>query len=867
MTNSDSDNVVLLNATNSVATRVRYTKLFEKCQTITTKHLQASLLNMFDNADDTLFSMAEKADHTTDQTYFFDSMRVVRLHRESIESKFKHLIQQQFTTRSKHISPVEESSLETMNFSDLSLVEEADLEETIAIKNIVTKIKNKYTQELGAINKRMAHILSYEVLTDDDNPAGPVKICEAFVHAVKDLDIDLKISLIILKLFEKELLVGVASLYKELNEFFITENVLPKLKLAISKKEQTARSDSAAEPDALADYNGHSHANTSHLQQGRPSGSNYSQQDTSINHLHALLHPNQNIPSQTGISGYATQSPNSVHPTNGMFASAAQPGTAGGTGSTNGIDSGDSQVQQPGSGEFNATHFISALSSIQTNGPTYNPDNLAPLSPSDITQHVIQQIQKQHQGFDASQLNPLDKDVIDVVSMLFEYILDDKNIIASAKALIAKLQIPMIKAAIIDKEFFATNGHPARALLNSLAKAALIIGDNESDETQSLLNKIQQIVETIISDFQDDISIFQLLLTEFENYMEEHEQEVHVAHEGITQKGKFKEDYALATQWVESTLTSILQEKVLPEPVVALLKGPWKKVMLHTFLNSGQDSNTWKNQTRFIDILIWSVQPKNVKVDRSMLGNIIHQLLTTLRNGLTTIGATEADIQSVLNTLEPYHVASVKGELYHTHTEKPEHATSDESNLDEYNIEVSEVKNVEFDKLCEDTGEFDLDTINETIRQLEQELDSLDDLEESMETFQNNYADKLDHDMETQDKVLMENIVLSDYGTQEPDAEQVEDEYLELARHLEQGKWVEFTNDEGKQVRAKLAWKSDLLGEFTFTDWRFNVVADKSLNGFATELRRGSAMILDDVPILDRALSAVMDTLSLQKQA
>ena len=120
--------------------------------------------------------------------------------------------------------------------------------------------------------------------------------------------------------------------------------------------------------------------------------------------------------------------------------------------------------------------------------------------------------------------------------------------------------------------------------------------------------------------------------------------------------------------------------------------------------------------------------------------------------------------------------------------------------------------------------------------------------------------------MENTDKLLMENIVLSDYENDESDIAQVDDEYLELARHLEQGKWVEFTNGEGEQVRAKLAWKSDLLGEYTFTDWRFNVVADKSLNGLAAELRRGSATILDDVPILDRALSAVMDTLSTQKQ-
>ena len=89
----------------------------------------------------------------------------------------------------------------------------------------------------------------------------------------------------------------------------------------------------------------------------------------------------------------------------------------------------------------------------------------------------------------------------------------------------------------------------------------------------------------------------------------------------------------------------------------------------------------------------------------------------------------------------------------------------------------------------------------------------------------------------------------------------INDEYLELARHLEMGKWVEFQDEEGKQRHAKLAWKSELLGEYTFLNWKFDVVADKTLIELADDLRQGKAKVMDDVPLMDRALSSVLTTL------
>ena len=192
-----------------------------------------------------------------------------------------------------------------------------------------------------------------------------------------------------------------------------------------------------------------------------------------------------------------------------------------------------------------------------------------------------------------------------------------------------------------------------------------------------------------------------------------------------------------------------------------------------------------------------------------------------------------------------------------------------------------------------------LDEIDQTILSMEQELRSLEELAKSIEqgdaldnsgendTENSNVISENDSDQpdsyaqmdddfkllgdndDTSDennfnKLITEDIILSGYSTNQDEApeDQPQDEYLELARHLEQGKWVEFLDDNQKTTRAKLAWKSELLGEYTFLNWKFDVVADKTLYGLAADLRRGSANIIDELPLVDRALSAVMSSLT-----
>ena len=118
---------------------------------------------------------------------------------------------------------------------------------------------------------------------------------------------------------------------------------------------------------------------------------------------------------------------------------------------------------------------------------------------------------------------------IEMVAMLFDFIFETKDLPDGIKALLARLQIPVLKAAMLDGAFFAKKSHPSRLLVNELAQAGLGWSPAMGQE-DPLYRKIDEIVHQILDNFSDDLAIFDEQREDLEAFLAEEEKAAEAEH-------------------------------------------------------------------------------------------------------------------------------------------------------------------------------------------------------------------------------------------------------------------------------------------------------------------------------------------------
>ncbi|WP_447843570.1 DUF1631 domain-containing protein [Pseudomonas aeruginosa] len=480
--------------------------------------LKQALQALFDNADDTLFEMADRATSNLEQNAFFEAMRDLRLKRKSIERVYLQKVFEEFSALNQVQSGKSVPTLDTVSFDSLSLVQNEELEESVAVDAMVARVMSRDATALAHLSTRLNTLVGRKV-DEKSNPLAPRPLTAAFLDACQGLGVEIKVKLIILKLFEKYVLAHCDQLYAEANQILVAAGVLPELKSALPRRQPAVR------PEAVRD------AGTLQAQAALLDGG----QQEVFGALQELLAQVRDNP-----SFYRRETPENAAPI-----------------SSNDLMRLLSHLQQhlpgPGAAEF------------------------------DVRDGVDQLLQRvSHKSGRSRVVGQVDDDVINLVSMLFEFILDDRTLPDSLKALIGRMQIPMLKVALLDKTFFSRGSHPARRLLNEIASASLGWAEHNDARRDSLYQKIEQVVMRLLNDFVDDPAIFAELLEDFIAFTGDERRRSELLEQRTRDAEEGRAKAELARQDVEQVLNQRLLGKVLPEVVVRLLRDAWSKVMLLT---------------------------------------------------------------------------------------------------------------------------------------------------------------------------------------------------------------------------------------------------------------------------------------------
>jgi hypothetical protein len=753
--------------------------LLKACRDLALKRCGKGLESLFENVDDALFDMAEKAGSTQRQTAFFDGMRELRIKRSRMAREFEVQLNNKFSQFSKRTLAAlqDEQNSSEGEFEALSLVEDSELEEKLAINGMVSKAENRLSRDLHALNKRLAVVVGDKSIESANNPVSPEHLADVFKISAEVIESGLAVKIVLFKQFEKFVMSGLGELYHALNERLSEAGILPGDQAVLGRpKVQKPYAQIRPRDDHPAQAGGEEQPWDAGNSEGQP-------------HSHG---------EDAGIDQQLLSS------LQGLLAQRRGP-ASGGQGQ---VSSGSSSSAR----RVDTGELLNALSLLQAEHS--QSDESTPVDDSGsvlIKGDLLEQISKLA-GSNAGGFQRADDDTIELVGMLFEFIHRDTTLPDRIKTMLLRLQVPMIKAALIDRQLLGNRRHPARLLLDELANAG-IGWSQDADPRDQLIGQLRHTVDTVLDEFDDDFNVFARELDSFREFLGKQSKRAEVAEKRTAEKTRGQEQLQAARKRAAREVLSRLESNAsLPGTIRALLEKPWANVLVLCLLRHGENSTQYKYGLAVMDTLIRSVMGERLAHDDSANQAALDKLGRDIRRGLDMVAYHDQDAIELLAEIR---------EL--------------QSDAQERSFDAN-------------------DTTKQAVRTLDSDTSILghspDDLRET-----DNDVTLVNH---APDEPLESEKLVAAAAPHL--ANDYENELAQL-KEVRIGTWFELTLDDSGPIRAKLSWISPISSKYLFVNRKGLKVTDITLRNLAADMREDRARILEEGPLFDRAMGAILENL------
>ncbi len=271
------------------------------------------------------------------------------------------------------------------------------------------------------------------------------------------------------------------------------------------------------------------------------------------------------------------------------------------------------------------------------------------------TPMLLEELHQRKQALKQAASTPVERATIEIVALLFQSILTEERIPATVRVWFARLQMPVLRVAVSEPDFFATTDHPARRLIDRMG--ACVMGfDSAMRAAGDVLEKeIKRVVQVVEAYPDTGRRVFQTVLTEFEKFLEHYfKNENEASRKGVSLAQQVEQRETLAIQYTIE-LRKMLNEVPVQEGVRDFLFHVWADVLAMTAVKHGLQSEETKVMKRAAADLIWSASAKVSREERAEVIRKLPPLLKLLRDGMQGAGVVAAKqdehIQRLNNSL------------------------------------------------------------------------------------------------------------------------------------------------------------------------------------------------------------------------
>ena len=621
---ANADKIVYLEkgqaAQAPVVTMGKYGALARSCENMLVQGMEPLLHDMFAQVDDDLYRLAENSTSNARQTLFFDGMRSMRLYKEKAEQAYLRMLRNTFTSFWEGRASVAGGGGAKAGVLDkLSLVEKDELEEELAVTTMASKAWNRFHRELTLLDKRFAHMLGKESVEKEENPAGPTVLSEIFRVVLDEWETEEVLArIVVYKCFERVVLSELGSVYESMNHLLSEKGVMPEL------------------GSHAGGYGIPRNGPSAPARAGRQSDSASVQENPEVQGSDVEAGEEEYTPSLKEIWQYIQQM------------------------APHGMTSRPANVHLP---VLPRDNVMEALSSMQS--AALSDLNLDKVEWSAVQERIRQQLSQtlclDESGKETHRIADAEQQTIDIILMLFDHVLDDSNLPDAMRALIARLQIPVLKAAIADQTFVDDQQHPARRLLNELAGASVGWRDDGDRSEKNLYFHVKRAVDRIVHEYNEDVSLFEEVRVDFSRYMEKRARVKQILEERLAQAVSGEEKLEVARKQVEEILHG-LGVNTMPMAARQILEQPWKKLMTILLLREGEEGNNWRKAVHIAHMLVTYLGNREEDFDREKLLSSIPEIISGLKKGFSYISFDQKKSAAMLNQLQTCFIEALKND-------------------------------------------------------------------------------------------------------------------------------------------------------------------------------------------------------------
>ncbi len=670
-----------------------YIELVEQILTELESFFSSHLDEMFKQTDDYLFKAAEEANNTAEQNKQFECMSAVRANKSVIQQSFVDELGSYLQSVSE-LETLPEKKQQKNKTLSLGLVEQNKMDEIVTLTTISGKAAMDNSESISHLILRLNELAKYNDHIFHGEALEPKRLCDAIHEAVSKTDLIDSNKLMVYRFFNEALLKKLVNLYGKLNDLLIDNDILPVIdytstmthyepfnqEMPEPEEEQlTPEGSSQAPPSGRRSFGsgmqGYSSAGQAPMQGGAPSGNAPPNMPMSTGGQGAPAGgsgPRRAFGS--GIQGYSQQAPSApgaqqMGPSGQAYSAGVSVGQVRQS-IENFVGGTSSDVSSGGEGYYSSQQVMTALTGLQRPDVDLSQTPLV-FDANQIKKAVLASIGEADGGAVTKAVHQVSEKTIDFIKLIFDGIIEEDSITDEIKTLLLSLQIPVIKAAMLDAEFFVDDQHPARQLLDKIAEA----GVGVSEHTDPVYVSIETIVRKLLKDYNEDVVAFNIALSELNDLTEE-----------IYRNARETEVESQKTVKLAHAKSVVLQEirkitlgKELPEGVRTLVLKIWPSMMFNHFLKNGKANDEWVELLMILQKIIESVQPLQSVAELEELRTVYMTVVDAARDKLGRCKKKQSILDQAIEDLRATFESLLITENLPEESEKPAH---DDANIE-----------------------------------------------------------------------------------------------------------------------------------------------------------------------------------------